>query len=118
LKRLILALVVVGVGASLSGGTAFPASTATPSWWAGVWQTSYGVMKVKQSGATVTARYGTAQTNSITGTVTGRTLRGTWKEANSNGNLRFTISTDGSTFKGVYGDGAEPPTHDWTGTKT
>jgi hypothetical protein len=89
-----------------------------PASFAGVWTTDYGVMKIKQAGAAITARYGTAQTNTITGTVTGRTLRGKWKEGSSSGNVRFTISTDGTKFKGVYGDGAEPPTHNWNGTKS
>ena len=68
-------------------------------------------------GATVTAKYGSAQTNTLTGTVAGRTLRGTWKEASSSGRFYFTIATDGSSFKGAYGSGAEPPTSAWTGTK-
>ena len=115
MKRLALAFLVVGVGASLLGGVGATAAP-TPSWFAGVWQTSFGAMKITQNGAAVTAKYGSAQTNTLTGTVVGRTLRGTWKEASSSGRFYFTIATDGASFKGAYGSGAEPPTSAWTGT--
>ena len=74
-------------------------------------------MKITQTGAAVKAKYGSAQTNTLTGTVSGRTLRGTWKEGSSTGRFYFTIATDGASFKGAYGSGAEPPTNSWTGTK-
>ena len=119
MKRVIRGFLVVAIAASLISGAASAASTApTPSWFAGVWQTSFGVMKIKQTGAAVTGRYGSAQTYTITGTVSGRTLRGTWTQAGSSGKFFFTISTDGSSFKGDYGTGAEPPTSAWTGTIT
>ena len=74
MKRLVLVFLVVGAGASLLGGMAAPAAPA-PSWFAGVWQTSFGAMKITQTGAAVKAKYGSAQPNTLTGTVSGRTLR-------------------------------------------
>lgn len=115
LRRLMLVLAIFGAGALLAGGTASSAPQAAPAWWAGLWDTDYGLMKVSQTGANVTAHYGTNMVNNVKGTVSGNVLTGTWTEGSSTGKVHFTISPDGATFTGKYGSGAEPPTKAWNG---
>jgi hypothetical protein len=116
LRRLILVLLVVGIGTSVTGGSALGAARATtPSWWAGLWQTDFGLMKLNQTGAAVSGHYGSGLVHSIKGSVNGKTFSGIWTEGTATGKAVFTISADGSTFTGKYGRGAEPVTSAWSG---
>jgi hypothetical protein len=116
-KRLALVLLVLGLAMSLAGsGTASPARSTTTAWWAGLWQTDFGLMKLTQTGSHVSGRYGTNLADTMTGTATGNALAGTWKEGASVGKLRFTMSADGNSFTGAYGNDSAAPATPWKGT--
>jgi MscS family membrane protein len=79
-------------------------------------QTGHFPLVLKQSGSTVTGSYydGTA---SLTGTVQGNTVTGTFTEASGKGLFSFVLSDDGNGFTGSWGpqDGTKSGT--WNGTR-
>lgn len=98
-----LALAAVAFGLGL--GSAGPAAGAVFSW-TGTWDTNYGLMKLEQSGTTVTGTYfrPVRWNGTIKGTVTGRTLTGFWNE-NAPGfrddqRIEFVMSENGASFEG------------------
>ena len=53
------------------------------------------------------------------GTVSGRTLRGTWTEQGGSrtGRLEFVMSANGKSFTGTWGYNDDPLTRGWNGTR-
>ncbi|MCP1143723.1 fibronectin type III domain-containing protein [Lysinibacillus endophyticus] len=92
-------------------------TAAVTSTWEGQWSTRYGTINMVQSGNKVK---GTYQYGTIEGTVEGNNLIGTFYESSvSNGEIKFTISSDGNSFDGKFkytrdniNDWA-----DWSGTR-
>lgn len=68
--------------------------------WQGTWVTDLGVMELTQADQTVTGTYGGQGT--LEGTIDGSTLAGTYRVANANGKLAWTISDDGTSFTGKW----------------
>ena len=97
----------------------------------GVYKTTYGNMRFDQEGTSITAAY-TGEDGEIPDGVLDyrtRTLVGHWIEPSAAqkcsvqqggtfywGQLRFTFSADGTTYKGVWGYCDEKPTRGWTAT--
>jgi hypothetical protein len=79
-------------------------------------QTGHFSLVLKQSGGTVTGSYYNGSA-SLTGTVQGNTLKGTFTEASGNGSFIFVLSDDGTGFTGSWGpqDGSKSGT--WNGTR-
>jgi hypothetical protein len=97
-------------------GSAGPTQTS----WTGTWNTSFGSMHLTQSGDRVTGTYAYCDgTATISGTVSGSTLEGTWTQpCNSrNGRIDFVLATNGSSFTGTWGYGSAAPTNPWSGTR-
>jgi hypothetical protein len=75
--------------------------------WTGTWSTSYGTMRLTQSGSAVSGDYEWDQ-GQITGAVSGNVLQGTWNEAPSRqppsdaGEIVFTMGADCRTFTGEW----------------
>lgn len=119
---LALAAVVLGLGLGSAGpaaGAVFP--------WTGTWDTNFGVMKLQQTGTTVTGTYfravGAGYNGTIKGTVTGRTLNGFWNE-NASGfpddrRIEFVMSENGTSFEGTWSSGGTQfPWGSWHGPRT
>lgn len=115
---LVVVLIVFGI-LYLLGSLPAPVQSlfTPPTPWAGTWDSTYGVMQLSQSGDFVMGSY-TFQDGVITGTVTGRTLAGTWGEGptyeppDQAGDVILTISSDGSSLTGKWRNGFSG---DWTG---
>ncbi|RLE06775.1 hypothetical protein DRJ00_09200 [Candidatus Aerophobetes bacterium] len=89
----------------------------------GVWDTSWGEMRLTQSGANVTGTY-IHQDGKIKGTVRGNILTGKWSEAPSYsephdaGDVELELSEDGNSFSGRWRYGSSGEWDGvWTGTR-
>jgi hypothetical protein len=79
-------------------------------------QTGHFPLVLTQSGNTVTGSYYDGKA-SLTGTVDGNTVKGTFTEASGKGLFSFVLSDDGTRFTGSWGpqDGSNSGT--WSGTR-
>jgi MscS family membrane protein len=79
-------------------------------------QTGHFSLVLKQSGNTVTGSYYDGNA-SLSGTVQGNTVKGTFTEASGKGLFSFILSDDGNGFTGSWGpqDGTKSGT--WNGTR-
>ncbi len=86
---------------------------------AGVWQTSYGEMRLQQTGDRVTGTY-TSGDGEVQGFLSGDVLNLRWYERGSGrgGPARFVLSEDGDSFAGTwaYDESADSPGA-WTGAR-
>ena len=89
-------------------------SSFCPARVAGVYSTTYGTMALTQSGSAVTGTYGI---HSITGSVSGNTLIGTWIHNNGDGRsgpLEFEFTESG--FSGWWSEEGRGQVS-WSGTR-
>src|SRR5688500_468669 len=101
-------------GGRVAGACAWGRPGARFATWTGRWaDLSFGgEFQLTQNGTSVTGTYSFCN-GSITGTVTGNTLNGTWNQAdpgcNPTGWFSFTLNAAGSEFSGVWGYPETPP---------
>ena len=74
-------------------------------------------LTLTQSGDTITGSYygGTA---SLAGALEGNVLRGTWKESDGTGTLRFIFSDDGKSFEGSWSIPGSSSAGGWSGERS
>lgn len=114
----IVVLFIFGL-VSLLGGMPVPVLVlfTPPAPWEGTWDTTFGIMTLTQSGDFVMGSY-SFQDGVITGTVSGRTLTGTWSEGptyeppDQAGDVILTISGNGTAISGKWRFGTSG---DWAG---
>lgn len=83
--------------------------------WTGSWSTSYGVLNLTQNGDQVTGSY---PDGTLTGTVSGNILSGTFAEVNDyTGVFSFTMSGDGKSFTGTWHYAGDAEDGNWSGTR-
>ena len=119
---------VIGVTAayhlSVWGTKAATPATPAAASWAGAWTTNWGAFTLTLKGTKATGSY-THDGGRITGTASGRTLRGNWSESptykgpKDAGSFTITLSADGTSFKGTwkYADGTLGRDTTWKGTR-
>lgn len=91
---------------------------AGPPSFAGRWQTSYGVMTLKQEQQVVTGTYSWEGVEStIKGQVKGLTLSFRYQDASGQGHGSFTLSSDGQSFKGRWQLDGEQQWGQWSGQR-
>jgi hypothetical protein len=110
----------------LAGAAAFAfapegvASAQTPTW-AGVWDTTYGTLVLKQKGNEVTGVYNyDAEKSEIRATASGLSLKGVWDERPAEcdtGPIDWTMAPDGLSFEGTWGPGCGSG-GSWDGERT
>jgi len=97
-----------------------PAATPTaPCSWTGAWNTNFNEMRLTQAGNSVTGDYD-YDGGTITGTVSGDTLTGTWSEVpppSDAGGFVFTMSPDCQSWSGTWGNGSDSGPASWQGTR-
>ncbi len=93
-----------------------------PPTFTGNWTTTwFGAMHLTQTGNQVMGTYALCNgAATISGTVTGSTLDGTWTEPcdGGQGRVHVALSADGNSFSGQWGEGTKTPSVSWTGTRT
>lgn len=85
----------------------------------GVWQSTYGEMRLQVRGNSVTGTY-TSGDGLIEGTISGDVLRGRWFERSGGrgGPLEFVLAPDGESFAGKWSYQESPDSlSTWTGTR-
>ncbi|HKD99745.1 MAG TPA: hypothetical protein VKE69_01945 [Planctomycetota bacterium] len=101
------------------------AAASAESGFGGVWQTTYGVMRLALDDAHAHGTYTYSSGSKIEGDVAGRVLRATYSEPDGTRGLAvFELSEDGSRFRGVWRPGVDRPlelddrgARPWTGTR-
>jgi hypothetical protein len=86
--------------------------------WDGVWQSDFGRVRLIQHGERVHGYYEGAGASTIEGRSNGRTLDFRFREANSEGDGRFTLSDDGYAFSGEWRSLRYPDWSRWNGART
>jgi hypothetical protein len=123
MKRLAIFLAVLSVFALGLNVSAIAGNSFTGTWSCAVSgegpnrdQTGHFPLLLKQSGNTVTGSYYDGKA-SLSGTVQGNTVEGTFTEALGKGLFTFVLSDDGNGFTGSWGpqDGTKSGT--WNGTR-
>lgn len=83
---------------------------------AGVWTTDFGPLTLTQSGSSVTGTYDYNGPATLTGTIRGKTLYASYKEASgATGKAELTIAVDGKSFRGRWVSGSQMGL--WNGKK-
>ncbi len=92
---------------------------AADATFAGDWDTTYGRMILKASGATIlgTYQYGGGGENAISGKVDGRKLTFTYEEKGVHGEGSFTLSEDGQSFAGQWRPQGQTAWGQWSGRR-
>lgn len=83
----------------------------------GVWETSFGRMRLVEDGASVRGSYEGAGPSLIEGTATGRELAFRYREPRASGEGRFALASDGLAFSGEWRDEANPLWRSWSGRR-
>jgi hypothetical protein len=112
-----LEITIRGAGAARASSP--PAAPACGDF-SGTYDTAYGPMTLTRTGNTVRGNYGPEEvedSNTIEGTVTGNVLTGRWRQPDSRGTFRFTLSKAGRGFTGTFTtDGDRSGRGQWNGT--
>ena len=82
----------------------------------GVWDTTFGKMRLVANGDRVTGVYAFGDSSSIEGRVTGTRLDFRYTEGAVRGQGRFELAPDGRSFRGTWQADGNPATRDWTVT--
>lgn len=121
-RHLLALALAVGACVSLVGA----ASSSTPAHtWSGTWDSSWGEMKLVQTGLHVVGTY-THDQGHIAGTVSGSVLTARWDEAPTRkgpsdaGPVELTMKPDGKSFSGRWAYDGSPTSWstNWDGTCT
>ncbi|MCP1716232.1 hypothetical protein J2T58_002108 [Methanocalculus alkaliphilus] len=133
-----ISLILIGLAClMLMAAGCTSTSDPTPAMsWDGIWSTTWTSadhatlipgddITFTQTGSSVTGTYVNPEENfsgSITGTVEGNTLTGTWSEnglPGTSGTMVFVMSADGNTFSGTWesADDTTGATYLWNGVR-
>ena len=82
--------------------TAAPAHAAEEAAFDGEWRTSFGIVKLKQTGSAVTGTYGNAGQFTLKGTVKGKKLTFEYQEGQANGDANWIMEDSGHSFRGEF----------------
>ena len=72
--------------------------------WQTFWRTGSATLSLTQEGDAVTGSY-EPYDGTVTGTVEGRVLRGSWEQPGASGTMVFALSEDGRVLTGRFGNG-------------
>ncbi|WP_211531629.1 lipocalin/fatty acid-binding family protein [Methanocalculus chunghsingensis] len=127
----------MAAGCTSTSDTPPATPTAQAESWSGIWSTTWTSadhatpvpgddITFTQTGSSVTGTYVNPEhdfTGSITGTVEGNTLTGTWSESGlpeTSGTFEFVLSDDGNTFTGTWksANDESDATYSWNGVRT
>jgi predicted esterase len=79
-----------------------PARAAEEVAFDGEWRTSFGIVKLKQTGSAVTGTYGNAGQFTLKGTVESKKLTFEYQEGQAKGDAHWTLDDSGHSFRGQF----------------
>lgn len=97
--------------------TSVAVAAAPPPGFSGLWDSSFGRMRLVQDGKNVTGIYSYGGGSTITGTVEGNKLIFKYKESAAEGEGSFDLAADGKSFRGKWKAKGASRMTDWTGTR-
>lgn len=97
-----------------------PVSGAIESNFTGSWKTGWGPVVLAQEGTKLSGSYSGKFRGTLKGAVDGNEADVTWTQTNGeHGKALFTLSADGSSFKGTWGSGSSHTNGgSWNGTRS
>lgn len=93
------------------------AAVAKPAGFSGLWETTYGRMRLIQNGDKVTGIYSREGGSTIEGTVEGNKLKLHYKEPDAKGEAVFELSIDEKSFKGIWNEAGSKKSSAWNGKR-
>lgn len=82
-------------------------TAATAKNFGGTWNTAWGRVTLAQSGSGLSGDYSGQFSGKLAGSVDGNVATLTWTQTNGeNGKAKFTLASDGDSFKGTWGSGS------------
>lgn len=94
-----------------------PAPVAQAVSFAGLWDTSFGRMRLRQSEQDVSGRYAYSAGSKVVGHVQDRKLSFTYTEPNAKGEGWFELSADGKSFTGKWREAGGTDWKPWNGRR-
>ena len=83
----------------------------------GVWTSSFGRLRLVQTGKNVTGSYAYSDGSSLSGTVEGRRMTFTYSEPTTGGEAWFDLSDDGEALHGKWKAKGQTPWKDWNAVR-
>ena len=87
-------------GVQAGSGSPLPSPCGVARWY-GEWTTTYEILDITQNGAEIEGVYANGQ-GSISGTVSGTQINGTWSRSGNSGPLAFFMPGNGDQFNGNW----------------
>ncbi len=94
-----------------------PESKATAPTYAGLWETSYGRMRLNQVGSKVSGEYSYTSTSTIAGEVEEGRLTFEYREGETQGEGWYEFAEDGESFHGRWREKGKEGWNRWKGTR-
>ena len=117
MNRCILTLALATLALSPSANSQEAEATEAAPTYEGLWETSYGRMRLSQKGAKVSGEYSYSALSTIDGEIEGGRLTFKYSEGETGGEGWYELAEDGESFEGRWReDGAERWSR-WKGTR-
>ena len=94
-----------------------PESEAPVPTYSGLWETSYGRMRLTQEGSTVSGEYSYTSTSTIAGEIEGDRLTFGYSEGDTQGEGWYELAKDGESFQGRWREKGSEHWKRWRGTR-
>ena len=94
-----------------------PASDVPTPTYAGLWETSFGRMRLTQEGSKVSGEYSYTASSTIAGEVEGNRLTFEYSEGDTQGEGWYELSEDGESFQGRWREKGNERWSRWRGTR-
>jgi len=108
MKRLLITLSLIACALTPTANAQEPEAEAASPSYSGMWETTYGRMRLTQEGSKVSGDYSYTTTSTIAGEVEGDRLTFEYSEGETTGEGWYELSEDGESFRGRWRkEGAE-----------
>jgi hypothetical protein len=107
----------ISISGTLPRTTSRTTTTSTCGNFSGTYLTDYGPLRLTRTGDQVRGTYtiDSDKDSTVSGTVRGNVLSGRWTEPSGKGTFRFTLASDGRSFKGSFAPDGEAASGSWNG---
>ena len=117
MNRLLITLSLTAFVLTPTTNAQEPEGEAPAPTYAGLWETSYGRMRLSQEGSTVSGEYSYTSTSTIAGEVEGDRLTFEYSEGETQGEGWYELAEDGESFLGRWRENGSERWRQWRGTR-